>query len=191
MDARGALSNVWAVVTADRNISNREMKRLVNACDEVFRVLQQIFADKDAVKLDRTLQRRMKIEDWSVALGDFTLPAPDRKNIGDWIGAFSSWVEHAEGLLGHLRTSALEQMLLVETQVAKFTRDKLTPTPAPESSVVPDRYATLLPGKERPRQKRLGLWDRFQTADGAFATIARVAVAVAIVGAVVGLGARL
>jgi hypothetical protein len=191
IDAHGALSNVWAVVTADRNISNREIKRLLATCQDLYKVLSQVFADGNAVQLDRTLARRMKVESWSAALGELNLPPPDRNNIGDWINAIGSWVDHTEGLLGHLRVSALEQLLLVETQIAKFSRDKLTPTPAPESSAVPSSYATLLPGRERPRQKRLGLWDRFQTADGAFATIARFAVAIAIVGTVVALGARL
>jgi len=191
IDARGALANVWAVVTADGNVSNREIKRLLASCQDVYRALSELYADKAQVKLDRTLVRRMKIEDWSAALGDLKLPPPDRNNIGEWINAFGSWVQHAEGLLGHLRVSALEQLLLVETQVAKFTRDKMTPTPAPEATRVPTSYKTLLPGNERPRQKRLGLWDRFQTADGVFATVARFAIATAIVGTVVALGARM
>ena len=47
-----------------------------------------------------------------------------------------------------------------------------------------------MPGKERPRQKRLDWWDRFQTADGVVPAIARSSVALGIVGGVVVLGAN-
>jgi hypothetical protein len=46
----------------------------------------------------------------------------------------------------------------------------------------------LLPGQERKRQTRLGLWDRFQTANGFVPAFARLLVAGAIVGAVLGFG---
>ena len=47
-----------------------------------------------------------------------------------------------------------------------------------------------MPGSERPRQKRLDWWDRFQTADGVVPAIARSSVALGIVGGVVVLGAN-
>jgi hypothetical protein len=59
---------------------------------------------------------------------------------------------------------------------------------APPASEVPPQYDTLLPGKERPRQKKLDWWDRFQVADGVIATVARSAVAVGIVGSVIAVG---
>ena len=55
---------------------------------------------------------------------------------------------------------------------------------------MPKQFATLLPGNERPRQKRLDWWDRFQTADGVVATIARSVVALGIVGSVIAIGAH-
>lgn len=54
---------------------------------------------------------------------------------------------------------------------------------------MPKGYATLLPGSERKRQKKLDWWDRFHTADGAVATVAKLAVAAAIVGGVMVIGA--
>jgi hypothetical protein len=45
-------------------------------------------------------------------------------------------------------------------------------------------YRLLTPGSERPREAKLNWWDRFQTAGGMFPTIARFAVAAAILGAV-------
>ncbi len=43
-------------------------------------------------------------------------------------------------------------------------------------------YPTPTPGKERALQKRLDLWDRFQTADGVCAGLARFVVAGVVIG---------
>jgi hypothetical protein len=54
--------------------------------------------------------------------------------------------------------------------------------------VVPQRYPTLVRGQERSRQKRLGWWDRFQTADGVVPSVARLVVAGGILAVVLGFG---
>ena len=59
---------------------------------------------------------------------------------------------------------------------------------APAPGVLPSGYETLLIGAERPRQKKLDWWDRFQTADGFVPSVARFAVAATIVGAVMAMG---
>jgi hypothetical protein len=59
---------------------------------------------------------------------------------------------------------------------------------SPEPPEVPKRYPTLARGQERSRQKRLGWWDRFQTADGFFPSAARFVVASAILAGVLGFG---
>ena len=46
-------------------------------------------------------------------------------------------------------------------------------------------------GENRPRQERLGWWDRFQVADGWVASSARALVAATVVGAVIFVGAQL
>ena len=86
------------------------------------------------------------------------------------------------------RTCALEQLLVSEAQVAEFVRKGMKPGEAPPASRVPASYALLLPGAERPRQRKLDWWDRFHTADGALATIAKLAVAGTIVGGVIVVG---
>ncbi|HEX2676858.1 MAG TPA: M48 family metallopeptidase, partial [Polyangiales bacterium] len=50
-DARGHLNNVFSVVTADGRVSGGERRRLVAACAEVHRALEEIFAQKDQVVL--------------------------------------------------------------------------------------------------------------------------------------------
>jgi hypothetical protein len=58
---------------------------------------------------------------------------------------------------------------------------------APEPSKVLSEYTTLLSGNERKKQKKLGIWTRFQIADGFFPGLARLLIACAIVGFVLSL----
>ncbi|HEY5809508.1 MAG TPA: M48 family metallopeptidase, partial [Povalibacter sp.] len=188
-DAHGVLCNVVSIVTADGRVSDKERKRLLQACGEVHNALRHIYEDEGKhIVLDRTLRRRLKMESWQEALGNFNLPLADSNNIGEWLKAIDSWVGAAASSLASLRQVALEQLLLVEAQVARFTREKMTPAAAPEATVVPSQYPVLLPGNERPRQKKLDLWDRFHVADGLAPTLARLAVAGAIIAAVVSVG---
>ncbi|NET10290.1 MAG: hypothetical protein F6K16_37445, partial [Symploca sp. SIO2B6] len=53
--------------------------------------------------------------------------------------------------------------------------------PAPTPPQTPSEYPVLLPGQERKRQTRLGLWDRFQTADGWLPSLARFLVATTVI----------
>ena len=58
-------------------------------------------------------------------LEEFKLPPPNRENIGDWLNVIDGWVGAAIAAIARLRDAALEQLLLVEGQVAKFARDNL------------------------------------------------------------------
>ncbi|MGQ0834458.1 MAG: M48 family metalloprotease [Gammaproteobacteria bacterium] len=183
-DAQGYLANVFAVATVDRRVSAREVRRLIEAAGELHGVLAGVHAGSQDVMLDRTLTRRMHVEGWTQALGKFELPPPTRENISKWLDAVDGWVESIAGPLAALRLAALEQLLLAESQLARFVCQRMRAGPAPPPSRVPATYPLLLPGTERKRQTRLGWWDRFQTAEGAVATSARLAIALAIVGAV-------
>ncbi|HEU5138242.1 MAG TPA: M48 family metallopeptidase [Steroidobacteraceae bacterium] len=189
-DVQGYVANIYSVVTADGRVSSKELNRLLEGCQQLYSVLSTVHAHAQEVTLDRTLLRRLEVESWAALLEEFKLPPPDRENIGQWLNVIDGWMGAAIASLARLRDAALEQLLLVEGQVAKFARENLKPADAPPPSVAPKQYSTLLPGKERPRQKRLDWWDRFQTADGIVATIARSAVALGIVGSVIAIGAH-
>jgi hypothetical protein len=161
----------------------------VSVCEELHGVLQPIYEQQTEVLPDATLLGRLEIKAWSEALEEFKLPPPTRDNMGDWLNVIDGWVNAACGALGSLRTAALEQLLQSETRIADAVRHGTHPGTAPPPSVVPREYRTLLLGAERPRQKKLDWWDRFHTADGAVATIAKLAVAATIVGGVMLLGA--
>jgi Zn-dependent protease with chaperone function len=189
-DVQGYVGNIYGIVTADGRVSSSELARLIEGCQQLYSVLQRVYEEAPQVTLDRTLARRLEVENWMAMLEEFKLPPPDRENIGEWLNVIDGWVNAARFALGRLRDAALEQLLLAESQVAKFAHDGVTAADAPPASVTPKEYRTLLPGHERPRQKRLDWWDRFQTADGAVPTIARSAVALGIVGGVVVVGAN-
>lgn len=190
-DAQGYVSNIYQVVTADGRVSSDELGRLVAGCQELYRPLATIYGQAAQIVLDRTLLRRLEVESWQAMLEEFKLPGPDRDNIGKWLEVIDGWIGAALHALGKLRIAALEQLLLAEQQVAKFVVDGMPAADAPPASSVPADYPTLVPGSERPRQKRLDWWDRFHAADGVLPMIARSAVAVGIVGGVIVLGERL
>jgi len=188
-DAHGALCNTVSVVTADGRVSAKEVKVLVKACAEVHNALRHIYEDEGRViVLDRTLLRRLKVENWQQGLGQFTLPLANETNVGEWLNAIDSWVASAGSALSALRQAALEQLLLAEAQVARFVRDKMTPAAAPDATKVPEKYPVLVPGGERARKTRLDLWDRFHVADGLVPTLARLTVACGIIAAVLSVG---
>jgi Zn-dependent protease with chaperone function len=190
-DAYGAMRNVLSVVMADGRVSGKERQRLISACADVHNALRHIYEDEgQKIQLDRTLLRRLKLDSWQAGLGDFRLPLADDNNLGDWIQAIDSWVGSASSALSALRQAALEQLLLVESQVARFVRTKMQPGAAPEPSVIPPQYPVFVPGRsERPRQRKLDLWDRFHVADGLVPTLARLTVACGIIAAVLSVGA--
>jgi Zn-dependent protease with chaperone function len=182
-DSRALLNNVYAIVTADRNVSSRELTRLIAASNEVFKALAIVYRDAEKVILDPQLLAQLEVESWSKGLGEFTFVAATKANINDWLNAHSSWVNSALNALSVLRRVSLEQLLVTEAQIAQWIQ---TPgsavTPAPVASEVPTEYPTLTPGEERALQKRLDLWDRFQTADGVGAGLARFIVAGVVIG---------
>jgi len=187
-DAQGHFVNIYNVVTADGRVSSSELGRLVAGCQELYRPLNAVYSQRSQLTLDRTLLRRLETDGWMSMIEEFKLPGPDRENMSRWLGVIDSWVGGAVGPLSAVRSAALEQLLLAESQVAKFVRERMPPADAPPPSVTPADYLTLEPGQERPRQQRLDWWDRFQTADGVVPMIARSAVAVGVVGGVVALG---
>lgn len=188
-DAEGLLNNVFAVVTADGKVSQREMKRLVATANILYEVLEGIYHQQGNVHLDVALCARLEIGGWEALLEEFKLAPATLDNIKEWLQVIDGWVSSAASALSALNTAALEQLLHSEETVARHLHEGSAPEQAPLPSRVPDDYPTLLVGHERKRQTRLGLWDRFMTADGWLPGAARLLVAGAIVGAVLGFAA--
>lgn len=190
-DVSGLLGNVVAVITADGRVSGRELDRLVVACNQLYAVLHRIHDEATQVEPDPNVLGQLGIDSWSEAIGELRLPPATKENINDWMEAQSSWVNSALAALNLLVGTALEQILIAEAGVEAMVRQEATVDSAPGTSVVRGNYALLLEGSERPRQRKLGWWDRFQTADGLVPDLARTTVALCIVGSVIWAGASL
>ncbi len=188
-DAAGHLDNVFSVVIADGRVSSNEMVRLVAAANEVYDVLSQLHRHASDVVLPDVVAEQLEVDSWTATLPedmDLTIPGPE--NIGDWLQVLNSWLGAYGGPLGALRRVCLDLLLETESHLADCLRSGEEPDAPPRIAGVPSRYETLVVGEERPRQKKLDWWDRFQLADGIGPSIARFAVATAIVGAVMALG---
>lgn len=187
-DAVGALENVLAVVLADGKVSPAEADRVVLAAIEVRDLLAEVHHEAGEVALGPTLSTALELASWAEAMGPFKLPAPTRENLGPWLEVAPSWWEGTLRALGTLSSAALDQLLAAEEEVsvAVAAGHRLPPAPAPARP--PSPYAVRLPGDERPRQERLGWWDRFQTADGLVPGALRLAVAGSVIGLVIWAG---
>jgi Zn-dependent protease with chaperone function len=188
-DAIGSFANVFAIVTADRKVTAGEIERLTSEALAVYGVIVDIFRQAPEVDLGPVLAARLEIASWTEALGAFELPAPTTDNIGQWLEVWHSWASAASNALSGLGGAALDELIRAEEEVALHVKAGTTPPAPPAPPRPPARYGILLPGHERPRQTRLGWWDRFQVADGLVPSLLRFAVAAAIVGGVLYAGA--
>ncbi|PJZ53779.1 M48 family metallopeptidase [Leptospira adleri] len=183
-DSRALLNNVYSVVTADRHVSGAELTRLVSAGNQVFDALAEVHKHKENIILGSELLEDLELKDWSSAFSKFEFTRATEDNMQKWLEVVDSWIDEALGALSALKHASLERLLIAESKVAEKIRNgrsKLEPAPKP--SQVVSEYSTLTPGKERELQKRLDLWDRFQTADGLVPGILRFTVATGILGA--------
>jgi hypothetical protein len=185
-DAHGLLSNVVAVVTADRRVTSSELKRLIATANELHAVLARIYEARSTLRLDEKLCEQLSVKGWEEILEEFKLPPADEGNINDWMEVIDGWVGATAGALSSLYGAALEQLLITEDMIGRHLQNSSNPEAAPAPSAAPSGYPAFLAGQERKRQKKLGLWDRFQTADGTLGTVSRLLVAGAFVGAVLG-----
>lgn len=184
-DVMAYMQNTIAVILADGKVSSGELKRLLHASEDAHRVLSRVFEFADKVSYDSNIAKRIDGEkNWVEYLGEYDFPPASQQNINDWVPAFESWVTHAAVSMSNLKLAALEVLLVAETKIAQSAMQDKPLGKAPSPATYPEGYRVLLPGKERPLQKKLDFWDSFQTATGFFPALARFVVATTIVGAV-------
>ena len=189
IDARKCLNSRWSVVIADGKISASELRDLLVVAQDLYAVMLAIEAQKGEVRLCNHVTAEMGVSDWRKMLHeDFGLVEPTAENLGDWLEVLDGWLDYFQEGIAALRRESLEALLGVETLLERgiFTRHAIGI--APEPAAVPADYALLLPLSGRQLQKKMGLWDRFQIADGLLPGLARFAVATTIVGGLLGLG---
>lgn len=184
LDANGRLSNTYAVIVADGNVSRKELDRLLADARDLYSAISEIYSRKSEVILDEEIQKQMKKSLWSDCLEkDFSLPGPVAENISDWLEAIGSWIGATCGPLAQLRETVLEQLLQLEARLLQTHQSGSEMGEAPTPGDTPANYSTLVHGKERSIQKKLGWWDSFQTASGIVPASIRFFVSVSIVGA--------
>ncbi|MEZ4372531.1 MAG: M48 family metalloprotease [Polyangiaceae bacterium] len=184
-DAYGHLMNVFSVVIADGSVSSSERVRLAFAGSEVYAALWQVDGQRKQVRVPEPVLKRMEIESWDGALESrFGLEPPTSENIGEWMQVIDSWYRAYTQPLAALHSETLEELLHTEARVAGWFLEEKDPEDAPAPARAPKEYTLRPPGTERPRQHRLGAWDRFVTADGVLPALGRFAVAGSIVGCV-------
>lgn len=193
-DAIAMLDNVIAVALADGKVSDNERQRVLAAAEEVYGALALVHEQAKEVELGPELARRLDTGSWAELLGELELPAPSQEQLGDWLAAIHSWAGSASRELMRLRRAALASLLEAERTVAAAAHaaphGEPQPAPAPPPAP-PPRYRAFSKQDERPRQTKLGWWDRFATADGWFPATLRFTAAGAIVAAAVWLGVTL
>jgi Zn-dependent protease with chaperone function len=190
-DATALVSNVWAIITADGSVSNSERSRLVDAVYAVHRIMSDLHNHSAELQLDQSIVDKWNFSGLDKALGEYKLPSPSAENIGEWLKIYDGWTSAFRRALSDLKYATLELLLVSEKKIADAYQQQQELEIAPSPSKVPSQYVTLLPGKERKKQKKLGLWDSFITATGLVPAVSRFAVAASIVGAVFWFGQSL
>lgn len=188
-DVQGRLANLWAVVIADGKVSRGEIQQLLEVANDMYGVLNGVNNNAAEVILSPDIANGLGVDSWRGMINEeYSLPAPSNDNLGDWLSAADGWCGYFRGALTRLQMETLEVLLAAEERISGFARENADLGSAPAAAAVPQHYSVLLPNTERKLQRRLGLWDRFQTADGFFPGLARFTVATAIVGGLLGLG---
>ncbi len=180
-DAHGVLQNVIRITTADGKVSSAELDRIVAAANEVQEALATVYQHAEALKLSAPVLAALEVKSWKEVLAEeLGLPVASRESISQWLEVVDGWVASATRCLDAAGSATLDVLLEAEAHVARCFRDGTDPGDAPAPPLVPVHYPTAAPGQERPRQKRLDWWDRFQTADGWLPGAARLGAASAV-----------
>jgi len=184
-DTQAVTANVYQVVTAGGKLNKEKFKRLLSSCDGLYACLAAAYANAAKVVPSAAVLQRMEIEDWRSHFGEFKFAAPTDKNINDWLNNVDSWINAALAGFHLLYEAALGELLKTEALLAKAARaPEARLEAAPPPAEFPADYPVLVPGSERPKQKKLDWRSRFQRADGALATIGKLAAAATLVAAV-------
>ncbi|TSE08900.1 M48 family metallopeptidase [Aquimarina algiphila] len=181
-DAENVLYNVLNVVMADGKVTSSELDRLLRVANDLHGVLQKVYVNGESIQLTKELLDQLDTKSWQEYTGKFDLVYANRDNINKWMEVIESWTNTIKSALSKLRSIALESLLKSEEYVNNLVlNEQVSEQPAPMPSSLPEKYNLLIPGSERPIQKKLGWWDRFQTSDGVLPSIAKLAVAAAII----------
>ena len=180
-DVANKFNNVLSIALADGNISSSELEDILNAANDYYKVLRNIYKHSETLTLSPELLKNMNVESYVSFFESFELGTPDRANINEWVNYVGGWASAALKALHKLRNESLELLLVTEEEVkqAYFNNKNLEN----KSNIlnIPKDYDTLVPGNERKIQTKLGLWDRFAIGDGLVPSMAKFGISASIV----------
>jgi Zn-dependent protease with chaperone function len=180
--------NVLAVVTADGRVSSSELSDVITAANSLHFSLEKIYKGAKDVKLNDELINRLEGKNVSDFLGEFRLNRASDSNINNFMEVVNSWIQEALNFLFSLRIAALDELLETEDKIKSLVNKNTTSINSPQSISTPNQYDLITLEGVNTTYKNLNLWDRFYSANGTIPTIARLAVASAIIGVTIAFG---
>ena len=174
------MHHVVGIVLADGHVSSSERRWLISAASDVHGAMEVIHRDRGGLQLPEAIEADAG-EVWQSFLGRaWDLPMATEFNIGDWLQAVDSWVFATCAALEKVAGVTLETLLEVEDHIETTLREGGDPGAAPLGAESPPKYTSFVEGEARERQKKLGWWDAFITADGLVPGALRLVVASAV-----------
>lgn len=184
LDAHNVLNTVLVIVMADNSVSKLEMLKLIDACNDLHKVMENVDRHRNTIRLDERLLKELGSSSWAESLPEFKLSKANDSHLNRWLDAVDDWISTYHAALNNLRSEALEVLLKTEDEVLTMSQsNQIHQAPIPTKIDVD--YNRFLPGSERPIEVKLGIWDKFISADGIVPSITKFAVAASIVGATV------
>lgn len=181
IEAESRLGQTWNVVVADGQVTQREINILSSVAGSLFQVINSVKSYRSSIYLDDHIRKRLGGATLEGIMPVIMLRAPNVSNVGDWLGEMGEVLPDIMHALSRLKRASLEQLLKAEATMAEaYTNDLVPAESAPSPSQVKPGYPTCLPGETRGTVAELTWWDKFQTASGTGATIARLVASGAI-----------
>jgi len=187
VDAQGSLANIVAMLTAGGKVNKKGVERILDSAGQLYLLLSQVHGSRGKLVPDAGTMALLGQPNWPQVLGEWGLGAPGPDNLGSWLNVIDGWNGQVVGALARLRRAALDQLLATEAHLVAAAATGEALPDAPAAAQVPLDYRTFLSGDERPRQKKLDWWSRFQTADGWVPGAVRFAAAGGIIVGLMGL----
>ena len=183
-DENALFVNTWSVITADGQIGFFEKRRMINVCKKMHSIMDEISAKMLDITLPKKIEDIIGIENWKDQCPQFDLVEVNKSNWGEWCSAASDRVSNIIHVLGIIHSVTLEELIKTEFIVREFSEHGKMPDEEHvlDKGKCPSEYPVLLPGSENVLQRKLDLWNRFQLAHGFMPTLARLIVALGIVG---------
>ncbi|WP_108803634.1 M48 family metallopeptidase [Aquimarina sp. Aq107] len=188
-DAARKYHNVVSIALADGNVSSDELTAILNSGNDYYKSIRSSFLKSKKIQLNKELLENSNKESYADFFEEFKLSSPTGENINKWSQVIDGWANQALNGLNFLRNSSLEHLLDIEEDIknAYLTNNQIAKR-IPNPITIADSYKLLVPGTERPIQRKLKLWDRFMMGEGFFGATAKFAISSVLIGGALFLG---